>query len=127
MGAQVLLHNDHGRQAGPRRGEDGEEAVALGGDLLPLVLVEACPDQTVMIGQDSGVGSVAQGPQERRRTFNVSEQENQGGRAQSLIGSRPRERQGLTALDRHCRHARHVGGRFFQCHRQCGRGAQAGP
>jgi hypothetical protein len=63
VGGQGLLDLDDGREAGAGRGEDGEETVALGAHLLPVVSGQAGADEGVMIGQDLGVGVVTEAPE----------------------------------------------------------------
>ena len=63
LGAKSQLHLDHRRHTGDRRGEDGEEPVALGADLGPVVRREARSDEGVVLGEDLGVGVAAEATQ----------------------------------------------------------------
>jgi hypothetical protein len=69
------LHLHRRRHALPRRGEHGEERVALGVHFLAVVSGQARPDERVMIGQDLRVETVSQPPQGRRRALDVGKQE----------------------------------------------------
>src|SRR5712691_9563917 len=60
-----------------RATEDHEEGVALGIDLLAVVLREGGTQESSVIGQNSAV-PVAQPPEEPRRSLDVAEEEGNG-------------------------------------------------
>jgi hypothetical protein len=63
VGGQGLLGGQGGRDTGAGRGEDGEEAVALGALLLAAVGGQAGPDEGVVVGQDLDIGVMTQAPE----------------------------------------------------------------
>ena len=78
MKAQCPLNVQRRRNAGPGGGERGEERVALGTDLSPVVGPEAIADDLVVIGQRLGVDVLTQASNEIRGTLDIGEEEGQG-------------------------------------------------
>ncbi len=84
MGGEVPLHLGHGRDAGARRAEGGEEAVSCRVHLPPIVGGEALPDDPVVVAKDRLVG-LAEARELLGRALDVGEEEgDQGLRSNSL-------------------------------------------
>ena len=71
----LRAHRGGDRVARPHEGD--EERVALGVDLVTVVLVERRPQQALMLGQHLGVAAT-QPRQQPRRTLDVAEQKRHG-------------------------------------------------
>jgi hypothetical protein len=81
-----LLHLQHRRHAGPRRGEHREERIPLRIHLAAVVRGQRRPDQRMMPGQHLRVIVVPQPPEQRRRALDVGEQEREGLHPSSVEG-----------------------------------------
>ncbi len=88
---QRLLHGDDRGQAGARRGEHGEQPVALGVHLPSAVSGQAGPDERAVIGDDLRVAACFQPPQQNGRALDVGEEERERLHGHSLEG-RPGQR-----------------------------------
>ena len=75
MCLQRLLHLQHPRRARRRRGEHGEERIALGIHLPAVVSGNPRPDDRVVVGKDLRVDTLPHPPEQSRRAFDVGEQE----------------------------------------------------
>jgi hypothetical protein len=82
--AQSQLHFDHRRHGATGGGEHREESIALRVDLSSAMSRQPGADQPMMVGQDTGIGFVADPPKQRGRTLNVGEKEGERFRARSL-------------------------------------------
>jgi hypothetical protein len=82
LGFERPLHFDHRRCACPRRREYGKKTVALGVDLLAGVGGQTRSDDPVVVSEDLGIRALPQAPEQRRRAFNVGEQEGESLRGQ---------------------------------------------
>jgi hypothetical protein len=82
--AQCQLHFDHRRNGATSGGEHREESIALGVDLPPAMSGKPGADQPMMVGQDTGIGIMADPPEQRGRTLDIGEKEGERFRARSL-------------------------------------------
>ena len=83
VGQERQLRLDGRRGTSARRGEHGEERVALGVDFLPVVRREHQTEEPVVIGQDTGI-RVPEPLKHRGGTLDVSEEEGKRLRGQGL-------------------------------------------
>jgi len=90
MGKKGPLGLDDRRHAGARRRKHGKEPVALGTHFPPVVSGDAGPDEAMVNGEHFGVGVVTETAEQRRRAFDVGEEESKCLRERRVRGCQDR-------------------------------------